>query len=62
MSKHAADEDAPPAVGDERDSEDDEPPQIPEGVVRAAEQLNRGESVSKEEMMSGLTEVADSDE
>jgi hypothetical protein len=39
-----------------------ESPQIPVGVVRAAEQFNRGESVSKGEMMGGLADVADSDE
>lgn len=36
--------------------------EIPEGVVRAAEQLNRGESVSKEEMMEGLHGVNDCDD
>jgi len=59
MTKNPTDEDAQTTVGDKGDPEDDEPSQVPVGVVRAAEQLNRGESVSKDEMMSGLVEVAD---
>lgn len=42
--------------------ESEDPPKIPEGVVRAAEQLNRGESVSKEKMLAGLDELSDTDE
>ena len=36
-------------------------PRIPEGVVRAIEQINRGESVAKVDVMDGLGEVFDSD-
>jgi len=34
---------------------------IPEGVVRAIEQINRGESVAKVDMMYGLNDLSDSD-
>lgn len=34
---------------------------IPEGVVRAIEQINRGESVAKVDMMDGLNDLSDSD-
>ena len=43
-------------LDDELRDESGESPQIPKSVVRAVEQLNEGESVSKEEMMGGLGE------
>lgn len=40
----------------------DEGQKIPESVVRAVEQINLGESVSEQEMVDGLRDVADCDD
>lgn len=40
---------------------DSESPRIPEGVVRAIEQINRGESVAKEDVMDGLDDLSGAD-
>jgi len=40
---------------------DGESSRIPEGVVRAIEQINRGESVAKEDVIDGLNDLSDSD-
>jgi hypothetical protein len=45
----------------ERAPIDGESSRIPEGVVRAIEQINRGESVAKVDVMDGLNDLSDSD-
>lgn len=44
------------------DSDSNRPPQIPKDVITGAKQLNRGESVSKEEMMNRLAELSEGEE
>lgn len=42
--------------------EDEASPRIPQRVVDAAEQLDRGESVSKSELLESLDVASESDE
>lgn len=58
FERHAEDELTLQQVAEEADGES---VFIPKGTVRAAEQINRGESLSKEELMDGLSGLSDSD-
>jgi hypothetical protein len=58
MSKKSADTETTAAESAGSES-DDETPTVPEEVVRAAEQVNRGESVSKSELMAALDTTSD---
>lgn len=62
MSEKAAD-DARSSVEDvDRAEQDDARPRIPQGVVDAAEQLNRGENVARSELLEALDAASESDE
>jgi hypothetical protein len=62
MSENAPEEIASAVRRIDVDSGNGEQAQIPTGVVTAAEQLNGGESVSKDEMMDALEAVTDSED
>lgn len=58
FKRHAEDELTLHQVAEETDEES---AFVPKGAVRGAKQINRGESVSRQELLDGLSELSDSD-